>query len=94
MGGGGEFCPGNPTSTVGTVAELEAAQSDYWTAETNSTSNGIRLLQCTRIAYSHGGDEILYGYYRTWAFNSCGRLASVSGETRVIIDTPEVCSTA
>jgi len=93
-GGAPETYIGDPTSTVGTTAELEVSQTDSWVVGSGGTSNGIKLIAFNRIAYSHGGDEILYGYYRTLAFNNCGQLSSISAETRVTIDAPELCSTA
>ena len=93
-GGGGEVCSidtiGDIT-IVGTIAELEATQTDSWTQSNQSTGAGVLYVKLTRIAYDHTSDEILYGYYRSEAYNSCGKLVSISGETRVEIDPPAVC---
>ncbi len=79
-----------PTTTVGTTAETEAAQTDDW--DIYSADKNGKLTMCTRVAYDDGGDETLYGYYRDEYYDHHGRLTKVSGETRVTIDVPALCT--
>ncbi len=79
-----------PTTTVGTTAETEAAQTDDWDIYT-ADLNG-KLTMCTRVAYNDAGDETLYAYYRDVFIDHHGRLTGVSAETRVTIDVPEACA--
>jgi hypothetical protein len=76
--------PGASTNTVGSAAEgNEAAEGTTFTVD---GTNGLKLYQCTRVGYFHGGDKKLYGYFRLLTFDRFGRLYSVGGETRVEID--------
>lgn len=81
--------PSDPSSpaTVGDTDEGdETADSTTYTA--NAT--GLQLHCMTRVGYFDSGDEKLYGYIRTLKFDKFGRLSSLSAETRIIIDTPEL----
>ena len=80
-------------ATVGTTAETEAAQGDTWdrTSPAGGT-DGVTVTMQTRSAYAAAGGETLYAYYRDLTFDALGALATVSAETRVMIDTPEACS--
>jgi hypothetical protein len=73
---------------VGTTAETEAAQTDDYDSEADGPH--VAVTQMTRMAYDHAGSELLFAYYRTFTYR-CGKLYSVSAETRVTIDTPEDC---
>lgn len=78
-----------PTTTVGTTAETEAAQTDDWDIYT--ADEGLAYTKLTRLAYNDAGDEKLYAYYRTETYDRFGRLTKVSAETRVEIDEPGAC---
>ena len=78
-----------PTTTVGTTAETEAAQTDDWDIYT--ADGDLKFTTCTRVAYDDTGDETLYAYYRDLHFDFHGRLTHVSAETRAAIEVPEVC---
>ena len=80
--------PAGPPNTVGTIAETEAAQTDDWDVGDGT----LEFIQLSRMAYAHAGDSKLYAYYRTSNYDAAGRLTSVSTETRVEIDAPEVCT--
>ena len=92
VGGGGG---GNPTApahyvTLGSAAEgADTADSASWTAgATDSNQNllGVKVWVVSREVYNAGGDQILYFFARLWTFDAFGRLYSVSGESRVIVD--------
>ena len=80
--------PPVPDNTVGTTDETDAAQADTWAVGDGT----LKVIMLTRMAYNHEGDEKLYGYYRDFKYDAYGRLTSVSGEVRVIIETPKICS--
>ena len=81
--------PSDPASpdTLGDVDE-GAETEDATTYTTNA--NGLQLHCMTRVGYWDAGDEELYGFIRTLQFDNFGRLSSISAETRIIIDTPEL----
>lgn len=81
----------NP-ATIGGTSETEAAQSDTWDQTSQGSNDGLQDTRMVRQAYDDSGDETLYGYYRTYTYDSAGKLVAVSAETRVTIDTPEACS--
>lgn len=64
----------------------ETARTTSWTA---GTENGLAEWYVSRIVYKHDGDEKLYAFLRKRTYDKYGRLYSVSGETRVVIDVPE-----
>lgn len=78
----------DPTTTVGTTAAPEAAQTDHWDIYTDGS---LKLTVCTRPDYFDAGDKVFYGYYRDIYIDHHGRITHVSPETRVIIDTTEAC---
>lgn len=65
---------------------------------TNQTEgeDGLIVNMLTRLVYQvedDGGSEILYGYCRSFGFDTSGRLVAVSEECdRIIIDEPEPCT--
>jgi hypothetical protein len=66
------------------------------TADTNSWDRStdkkpVQVQVATREAWDSASD-ILYGFYRTWTFDSVWKLATISAETRYTIDTPSACS--
>jgi len=69
----------------------EAAQTDTWSRTSQGDKDGVDVKVTCRVAYNESGDEKLYGYYRTFGFDSAGRLQTISAETRYIIDTPDEC---
>ena len=79
-------------ATIGSAAEgSETADTATFDRADQGTDDGLTITVLTRLVYNHTGDEILYGYFRTFAFDSTGRLVEVSAETRVTIETPEAC---
>ncbi|MCK9463224.1 MAG: hypothetical protein M0R80_26685 [Proteobacteria bacterium] len=56
----------------------------------NTDDKGLELNIMTRVAY-FTGSHTLWGYIRTLKFTNEGKLAYISGETRITIDSPESC---
>jgi hypothetical protein len=87
----------NP-ATLGSAAEgLEAATLNTWTRDgTTSGSNyagvPLDLWMVSRVVYNDVGDKCLYAYLRKVSFDSLGLLRSVSSESRIVVDAPELCS--
>lgn len=79
--------PATPATIGDTDEGSEAADTTTWAA---SAGAGVQLHFMTRVAYYDAGNETLYGYVRTAKFDKFGRLASISAETRVTIDVPEL----
>ena len=92
--GGGGGTPAAPEYylTLGAAAEgAEAADPTSWTAGTLDTNNhplGLKVWAVSREVYNDSGDQILYYMARCWTYTAFGQLYSVSGETRVEVDTP------
>jgi hypothetical protein len=61
----------------------EDALQDTWAAE---GANALEAWIVTRVVYNHQGNMALYAFLRKFTFSKSGRLASVSGETRVTVD--------
>jgi len=77
-----------PASYEGT----ETAQVDTWDRDDQDEGeDGVAVKLTTRIVYNDAGDEVLYGFYRTFTFDSIGGLATISAETRYAIDTAGDC---
>ena len=75
-----------------TLEGSETAQADTFDRTAPAEGkDGVTLKVTTRVVYNDAGDEVLYGLYRTLTFDSAGALATISAETRYIIDTPGVC---
>lgn len=74
--------PSSTTNLVGTYPGDDAVATGTWTA---GGANGVVVPRFTRAKWS---GTYLYGYYRTETYDAKGRLCSVSGETRYVIDTP------
>ena len=73
-------------TTIGSNAEgYEAEESTAFTAD---GTNACSIWVTSRVGYFHSGNKKLYGYARKLVFDKSGRLASITGETRYIIDTP------
>ena len=78
--------------TLGSTGETEAANTNTFNRASPTTgTDGLSYTRLTRMAFSDTGDQTLYGYYRTEVYDSLGKLVTVSAETRVAIDVPEVC---
>jgi len=76
---------------VGDTSEEELPLTDSWDQADQGEFNGVIFTKMTRQAYNPVGDEKLYALYRDLKFDVNGRLMTISGETRVAIDTPEEC---
>ena len=72
----------------------EAALDTHWDIHTDQgTLFGAAVSVCSRVFYDNdAGTPILYGYRRDLTFDTGGRLLSVSGEARYVIDQPVECS--
>ena len=81
----------SPQIMLPTDFENEAAQSDLWLRSAQGAHDGVAVRLQTRTAYDDEGDETLYGFYRTFLFDSAGALVSISAETRIIVDAPVNC---
>ncbi len=69
----------------------ESGLTDTWDRSNQTGKSGVCITMQTRTVYNDAGDEILYGYLRDFHFDGEGKLESISAETRIIIETPEVC---
>jgi len=93
IGGGDKAGSANdPAVILPSNFETETAQSDSWDrASPPSGKDGVKVRLQTRTAYNESGDQKLYAYYREFTYDSLGKLASISAETRVIVETPGAC---
>ena len=80
-----------PAVLYSTYEGDEEAQTDTWDISSQGANDGVAFCLTTRVVYKDSGDEILYGFYRVFLFNSIGRLVAISAETRYTIDAPEPC---
>jgi hypothetical protein len=88
------------SGTSGTVKALyatfegsETAQSDTWDRENpDSGKDGVTIPVTTRVVYNHAGDKKVYGFYRTFTYDSTGMLKAISAETRYEVDAAGACS--
>jgi len=69
----------------------ETAQTDSWDRASQGANAGVSIKMTTRVVYNDSGDEKLYGFYRTFTYDSAGMLAAISAETRYTIDEPVAC---
>jgi len=93
MGGGGNggTCD-SPLAMYSSFEGSETAQTDTWDVADQGANDGVKAYVTTRVVYKQGGDEVLYGFYREYKYDSTGRLIAVSAETRYVIDEPEDCN--
>jgi len=90
LGGGAAENPGSAIVTIGAASEgSETASTATWTA---GGTNGLAEWYVSRVVYNHAGNRILYAFLRKRTYDKFGRLYSVGGETRVIVDEPAVLS--
>jgi len=81
-----------PVSMYSDFEGSETAQSDTWAVSDQGAYDGVKTFQTTRLVYNDAGDEVVYGFYREYKYDSIGRLTNISGETRYTVDTPSDCS--
>lgn len=89
---------GPPTAAIGDDSDMvyrgdEDEGSEARTVEANFTldgTTGVTVHRMTRIGYFDSGDQILYGYIRTFVYDRFGQLKSISSETRIAIDAPVI----
>jgi hypothetical protein len=76
----------SPTTLGSNVEGSETADSTSWTW----TNGGppVEVWMQSRTVYNESGDQKLYEYFRKWTIDTQGFVYSISGETRVIVDTP------
>jgi len=80
--------PGSDVVELGDDTEgAEAASSDSWDS---GGSDGLSLWVQVRQGYYDSGDQKWYAYARNLIFDAAGRLFTVSAETRITVDVPEV----
>lgn len=78
--------------SLGTSGEgSETAAADSYDIATDR-GKGLSMTLMTRMAYYDSGNQTLYGYTRTFEYDEYGHLISVSAESRVTIEVPEVCT--
>lgn len=75
----------------GGVSEAIAWDQFCLIGSAQTTTDGVEVRVTTRMSYNDAGDEKLYAFHRTFTFDSRGMLATISGETRVEVDTPGAC---
>ena len=83
-----EFSPNIVDIGINTEG-TDTARTESWTYNGNT---GMREWYVSRVVYSDAGAQVLYAFVRQRVYDRHGRLYSVSGETRYIIDTPVVIS--
>jgi hypothetical protein len=84
-------------STLGDGTEgTETADTHTWTRA--AVTDGVNYGDCpieewyvSRIVYNDTGDQVLYSMMRKRTYSADGRLVSISAETRVSVDTTELC---
>ena len=64
----------------------ETADTDTW-----ALGDGTFSVPTYRYTYDSTGDEILYGFVRTWRYDAYGRVVAISAETRFTVSTPDLC---
>ena len=82
-----------PLVMYSTFEGNETAQTDTWNVSDQGENDGVKVYLTTRLVYNESGDEVIYGFYREFKYDSSGRLLSISAETRYTIDTPVDCPT-
>lgn len=83
-----------PANASADDATSQTASSKTWDRNSpTSGTDGVSLRVQTRTVYNASGDAVLYAYYVTMTYDSKGCLLSISGETRVAVDTPGPCTT-
>jgi len=78
------------TNTEGTEA-ADGGTAGTWTlGDVDAGTNALacNLFALCRVVFNDQGDQKLYGYYRQMLFDTTGKLASISEETRIEIDAP------
>jgi hypothetical protein len=85
FGGTGETSSPKVLSGSGTSAD-----STTWDRFTDKSA--VQVQVGTRVVWD-GTAHILYGFYRTWTFDSMWKLATIGAETRYIIDSAQDCTT-
>lgn len=80
----GKLTAASPASATSVAPTSDAADTTTWTAG-NSVGLAVKKLYRTKYVTS-GTTPILYGYFRTETYDQFGRLYSISGETREVID--------
>ena len=90
--GGHEVDTSGTRDDIGTTPEgSETADTETWDIDSQASGKeGITIRMLSRVVYNHGGDEKLYGYYRTLTFDQYGHLVAVSAETRYEVDAPVI----
>lgn len=88
--GGGSGTLDGPKTIGGDTEGSEAAETTTWDRDADEQPLTIHMV--TRVAFYDAGDQKLYGYIRTFCYDDMGLLRSVSGEVRVSIDVPVICS--
>jgi hypothetical protein len=77
--------------TIGSTATTDAALTDSWDRSAPPVgTDGVEVWIGLRPAYNYDGDELWYCDFRKFTWDSSGRLAAITVETRVVVDTPGV----
>lgn len=86
VGGVGKL---TPLTTIGISTEGgDTALTDSWTRGDHAVAAWITC----RVVYDDAGGQILYSFARLFTWDTNGALYSISGETRITVDVPEVCA--
>ena len=74
------------------TGDNETAAIDDWDVTDQGENDGVEVKLTTRVVYDDSASTpILYGFHRTFTYDSMGHLAEISAETRYTIDEPEDC---
>lgn len=91
---GSEFCStASPASLggSGTTADVATWHRDNQTSGTDYGSTAFTVTQLSRLAWD-GGTNTLYQFVRTYTYDACGKVVSVSAETRTVVDNAADCT--
>jgi len=82
----------SPLTLYNTAEGSETAQTDDWDRNDQGAYDGVVDRRVVRVVYNEAGDKVLYGFYRDYTYDSIGKLAAISAETRFTIDAATDCA--
>ncbi len=87
----------SPNTIGGSSEGSESASTDSWSRGVVTSGNTygdgpVDVYMISRVVYNPSGDKKLYGFYRTFSFDSRGMLVTIGAEARYEIDAPVTCS--
>ena len=88
--------PGSSTTYGSNSATVNTADTSTWTRATENDASLIRTIikQLTRVSMLEATETdpgYIYAFYRDYNYDSCGRLHSITGETRIEVSQTGPC---